>query len=387
MRSTHICVSRAAGGGSEMVERGDGRTQATRDGPTDEVLLSVTGLRTQFRTNTATIHAVSDVSFQVRRGETLGIVGESGSGKSVTARSIVGLVPPPGRVESGEIRFKGRDLVSMSESERQKVRGAEIAMVLQEPMTSLNPVLTIGDQITEMYRAHSERAPRAGSPREWAADLLRRVRIPDAVTRLAQYPLSFSGGMRQRVSIAMATACRPDLIIADEPTTALDVTIQAQILDLLRGLRDEFGMSIILITHDLGVVAELCDTVAVMYAGRIVEYADVETIFAQPRHPYTSALLGSLPRVGGPRLRRQQTIEGQPPDLSRPLAGCAFAPRCTLAEDRCHMSQPPESVIPARGVAGSVRCWVVMDELATGGDATAPNPAAPALTAAMEGKG
>jgi len=329
----------------------------------DDVILDVEGLSTHFRTRDALVRAVNDVSFRVRRGEILGVVGESGSGKSVTARSILGLVPAPGRVVSGAVRFKGRDLLQMAESERRQVRGAEIAMVLQEPMTSLNPVLTIGNQLGEMFTAHPERAPRSGSVREWVADLLGRVRIPDPIARMAQYPLSFSGGMRQRACIAMGIACRPDLIIADEPTTALDVTIQAQVLHLLSDLRDEFGVSIILITHDLGVVAEMCDTVAVMYAGRIVEYADVDTLFATPRHPYTRALLGSLPRFGGPRLRRQQTIEGQPPDLSRPPSGCAFAPRCAQAEDRCHEATPPASPIPSHNGGGSVRCWVVMDEL------------------------
>jgi oligopeptide/dipeptide ABC transporter ATP-binding protein len=314
-------------------------------------------MSTEFATRSGTVRAVRDISFQVRRGEVLGIVGESGSGKSVTARSIIQLVPPPGRVVQGAVQFKGRNLVGLPERELRRVRGAEIAMVLQEPMTSLNPVLTIGTQLGEMFEHHAERAPRGGSARSRSAQLLSRVGIPDPVRRLASYPFGFSGGMRQRTCIAMGLACNPDLIIADEPTTALDVTIQAQVLDLLAELRRELGVSIVLITHDLGVVAELCDSVAVMYAGQIVEYADVFTLFATPRHPYTRALLGSLPRLGGARLRRQATIDGQPPDMTALPGGCAFAPRCPLADARCVAEEPPLVLFDDGGTPATARCW------------------------------
>lgn len=330
------------------------RTSATQLAGDPEVLLSVEGLRTSFFTADGEVPAVEGVDFVLRRGEILGVVGESGSGKSVTARSIMRLVPSPGRIVDGNIWFKGRDLAKVSNSEMRRIRGAEISLILQEPMTSLNPVLNIGDQVSELYRHHPEKAPSDRGLMDLAAEMLHRVRIPDAARRLAEFPMHFSGGMRQRVSIAMAAACRPDLIIADEPTTALDVTIQAQVLDLLLDLRREYGAGILFITHDLGVVAQICDSVAVMYGGRIVEYGSVEGIFEHPQHPYTRALLGSLPRLE----RRGQPlipIPGQPPDLLHLPPGCAFAPRCEFANDRCRSEVPPP--VPLREGVGYTRCW------------------------------
>ncbi|MEX2229994.1 MAG: ABC transporter ATP-binding protein [Dehalococcoidia bacterium] len=352
--------------GVAMAERSE-QSAAWRSGAGGDELLIVRNLRTHFFTRDGAVPAVDDISFSIARGEVLGIVGESGSGKSVTARSIMRLVPLPGRIVSGEVWFKGQNLVDLTESEMQHIRGAQIGMVLQEPMTSLNPVLTIGDQVGELYRHHPDRAPRGRSIRQAVLDILARVRIPDAARRVAEYPLHFSGGMRQRVSIAMATACRPDLVIADEPTTALDVTIQAQVLELLLELRDEFGVSVLFITHDLGVVAKICDSVAVMYAGRIVEYADVESIFERPRHPYTRALLRSLPQLGK-RLPRLPSIEGQPPDLGALPRGCAFAPRCPSAIDRCREAEPEPTAIGA----AYVRCFVAADELLQAGLRTTP---------------
>jgi oligopeptide/dipeptide ABC transporter ATP-binding protein len=336
------------------------RGRARIDG---ETVLDVRNLRTYFYTSDGVVPAVDDVSFSIRRGEILGLVGESGSGKSITARSIMRLVPVPGRTVSGEIMFGDQELLSLSETEMQTIRGARLAMVLQEPMTSLNPVLTIGNQVSEMYTYHPERAP-GGSLRAAVVDILHRVRIPDAARRMTEFPMSFSGGMRQRVCIAMATACQPELVIADEPTTALDVTIQAQVLDLLLDLRDEFSTAVLFITHDLGVVAEICDSVAVMYAGKIVEYNDVETIFAKPRHPYTRALLASLPRLGE-RLDHLPTIEGQPPDLGRLPGGCSFWPRCPAAIDICRQETPQPTPLTTSGGGGEVSCFVVADELAS----------------------
>ncbi len=342
-----------------------------RERPDAEMVLSVEHLRTSFFTREGVIPAVNDVSFAVRRGEIVGLVGESGSGKSVTARSIMRLVPVPGRVTGGRIWFKDRNLLDLSGSEMRAVRGAEISMVLQEPMTSLNPVLTIGEQVGELYRFHPERAPREHSILDAVTDILTSVRIPDAARRLLEFPMHFSGGMRQRVSIAMAAACKPDLIIADEPTTALDVTIQAQVLDLLLELRDAFGVSLLFITHDMGIVAQICDTVAVMYAGRIVEYADVESLFADPQHPYTRALLRSLPtleRRGG----HLPSIAGQPPDLLTLERGCPFADRCDAAFDRCRAEEPPITPLgDPRSPRGYVRCWLNDDAVARTAAATA----------------
>ena len=302
-------------------------------------LLRVRGLTTRFRTERGTVKAVDNVSFDVAPGETLAIVGESGSGKSVTALSLLRLIPnPPGVIESGEILFEGKDLTKISDAEMRAIRGNRIAMIFQEPMTSLNPVLTVGMQIAEPINVHR------GTP--WsqamgaAKALLEKVRIPDAAKRLDTFPHQYSGGMRQRAMIAMALACKPRLIIADEPTTALDVTVQAQILDLLKELTRETQASLILITHDLGVVARYADQVAVMYGGRIVEQAAARDLYKNPRHPYTRGLLSSVPRLDGDTSKRLVPIEGQPPDLSRLPAGCSFAPRCKQASSECLKQQP-----------------------------------------------
>jgi oligopeptide transport system ATP-binding protein len=302
-------------------------------------LLSVRDLTTRFRTERGVVTAVDRVSFDVAAGETLAIVGESGSGKSVTALSILRLIPnPPGRIESGEIVFDGQNLLELSESGIQAVRGNKIAMIFQEPMSSLNPALTIGVQVAEPVQLH--RGTGWTKALERARELLERARIPDAASRLAAYPHQFSGGMRQRVMIAMALACNPRLIIADEPTTALDVTVQAQILDLLKEITVETRSSLILITHDLGVVARYADRVIVMYAGRVVESAPAGELYARPRHPYTRGLLASVPRLDSDTSSRLVPIEGQPPDLSALPPGCAFAPRCRLATDQCRAQRP-----------------------------------------------
>lgn len=328
-----------------------------------DLLLEVRELHTYFFTRDGVVPAVRGVSFEMRRGEILGLVGESGSGKSITARSVIGLVPRPGRVVAGNVRFKGRELTRLSHDELRRVRGAEIGMVLQEPMTSLNPVLRIGDQVAETLEYHSERLPRATTARDAAIEMLELVRIPDARRRASDYPVMFSGGMRQRVGIAIAAVTRPSLVIADEPTTALDVTIQAQVLDLLRELRDSLDVGVLLITHDLGVVAELCDTVAVMYAGKIVESADADSLFRHPQHPYTRLLLASIPRLGV-RQTELPVIGGQPPDPESLPAGCPFHPRCPVAQEICMRVDPEPTAIPSKDGRGIVRCWVVADELA-----------------------
>jgi len=333
-------------------------TPVRTDDDFGEVLLEVEDLCTTFFTAHAEVPAVRNVNLTVRRREILGIVGESGSGKSVTARSIVNLVPRPGRIVGGSVRYKGRDLLTATDRELRALRGAEISMVLQEPMTSLNPVMSIGSQMIEIFKAHPERPRAHEDMRKSAVDLLERVHISDASHRLGQYPMHLSGGMRQRVSIAMAAAGRPDLIIADEPTTALDVTIQAQVLRLLLGLRDEVDTAIMLITHDMGVVAQVCDTVAVMYGGEIVEYAPVRQLFADPRHPYTRALLRSLPTLDR-RVDRHPSIPGLPPNLSELPPGCPFAPRCSEARDRCHTDVPPLLEVDAVRTA---RCWYANEE-------------------------
>ena len=303
-------------------------------------LLEVTGLTTRFRTERGAVMAVDDVSFDVDAGETLAIVGESGSGKSVTALSLMRLIPnPPGEIVAGEVMFEGRDLLKLSNDEMQAVRGDRIAMIFQEPMTSLNPSLTVGLQVGEPLQLH--RGISWKSAMEKAGDLLARVRIPDAKARVEAYPHQFSGGMRQRAMIAMALACQPKLIIADEPTTALDVTVQSQILSLLKELTRETGAAMILITHDLGVVARYADRVVVMYAGRVVESAPAEELYARPRHPYTRGLMASVPRLHSDTGERLIPIEGQPPDLSRMPVGCAFAPRCRQATDICRNEPPP----------------------------------------------
>jgi oligopeptide/dipeptide ABC transporter ATP-binding protein len=297
-------------------------------------LLEVRNLRTNFQTSAGVVRAVDGVSWDVQEGETVALVGESGCGKSVSALSIMRLVAEPaGRIEGGEILYKGRDLLKLSEAEMQRVRGREIAMVFQEPMTSLNPVLTIGRQLTEGLEIHMKMS--AEQARARATELLGMVGIPDPARRLAQYPHHFSGGMRQRMMIAMALACNPSLILADEPTTALDVTIQAQILELMRDLSRRLGVAMLIITHNLGVVARYADRVNVMYAGRIIEQAAAAEIYANPRHAYTLGLLRSVPRLDEPRRARLDPIQGQPPDLTRLPAGCAFAPRCAYRVDRC----------------------------------------------------
>lgn len=301
-------------------------------------LLSVRGLKTYFQSEEGLVPAVDGVSFDLKKGGTLGIVGESGSGKSVTSLSIMRLIPsPPGKIVDGEILFEGEDLLKKSPAEMRKIRGNDISMIFQEPMTSLNPVFTIGDQIMEAIILHQKLDKKEA--REKAIDMLRLVGIPEPQRRVDEYPHQLSGGMRQRVMIAMALSCNPKLLIADEPTTALDVTIQAQILDLMRKLRDELGTSIILITHDLGVIAEMVEEVIVMYAGKIVERTDVRSLFRDPKHPYTEGLLGSLPKLGE-KADRLQTIEGVVPSPFNMPTGCRFHPRCQYARDICREEQP-----------------------------------------------
>ena len=305
-----------------------------------EPLLAVRDLKTYFYTADGVTRAVDGISFTVGAGETLGIVGESGCGKSVTALSILQLLPPKiGRIAGGEVLFQGRDLTKLSEAEMRDIRGNDIAMIFQEPMTSLNPVFTVGHQIAEAVRIHQGLDRKAAEQR--AVDMLTLVRIPDPARRAQDYPHQFSGGMRQRAMIAMALACDPKLLIADEPTTALDVTIQAQILKLITDLQQRTGAAVILITHDLGVVAETCERVVVAYAGRKVEEADVEDLFARPLHPYTQGLMASLPRMRKTGRRgRLAEIPGVVPSLREPMPGCAFAPRCALATNQCRAEQP-----------------------------------------------
>ena len=344
------------------------QTMATTPG-----LLEVDDLTTYFFTRDGVVRAVDGVSFRVGRGEVLAIVGESGCGKSVTSLSIMRLIAsPPGRYVKGRVLFEGRDLLQLPEPAMRKIRGDAISMIFQEPMTSLNPVLTIGRQIAEALVVHR------GSSREQAAqrtvDLLRLVRIPEAERRASQYPHELSGGMRQRVMIAMALACEPRLLIADEPTTALDVTIQAQILDLMRELQRKTGAAIVLITHDLGVVAEMAERVVVMYAGRKVEEAPVGELFAHPRHPYTRGLLDSIPKLGAGsregeagRRKRLAEIAGTVPSLSEPIVGCAFAPRCSYATTRCREDSPP---LEEKSSGHFAACWE-SERLASGAGASA----------------
>ncbi|BAS27354.1 ABC transporter ATP-binding protein [Limnochorda pilosa] len=304
-----------------------------------EKLLELRNLKTYFFTEDGTVPAVDGVSFELKRGGSLGVVGESGCGKSVTALSIMRLIPqPPGKIVGGQILFNGEDLAKKKESEMRRIRGNEISMIFQEPMTSLNPVFTVGDQIMEAIILHQKLNKREA--RERAIEMLKLVGIPDPDRRVDEYPHQMSGGMRQRVMIAMALSCNPKLLIADEPTTALDVTIQAQILDLMRRLRSEVGAAIILITHDLGVVAELVDDVVVMYAGKVVEKTDVRSIYATPQHPYTEGLLESIPKLHEER-ERLQTIEGVVPSPYSMPSGCRFHPRCPLARDICKVEEPP----------------------------------------------
>ncbi|HJQ69731.1 MAG TPA: ABC transporter ATP-binding protein, partial [Blastocatellia bacterium] len=327
-------------------------------------ILEIKNLSTHFFTRAGTVKAVDAVSFAIERGSTLALVGESGSGKSVTSLSIMRLVQPPGRSVTGEIVFNGRDLMKLEDNEMRRIRGREIAMIFQDPMTSLNPVYTVGDQIAEAIQLH-EKLGRAAAW-ERAVEMMRRVKIPDADRRAADYPYQLSGGMRQRVMIAMALSCKPKLLIADEPTTALDVTIQAEILDLLRELKEDFHLSMLLITHDLGVVAETADRVAVMYAGRIVEQAAVHEIFHNPRHPYTEGLLRSVPRLTkeGLKVRRLETIEGTVPSLLALPEGCKFAPRCSYVIEECTKGEPELLAVNDEHRARCIRFEVVGDEAA-----------------------
>jgi len=316
-------------------------------------LLEVKDLATYFYTMEGVVKAVDGVSYDIEAGETLGLVGESGCGKSVSALSIMGLIPwPPGKVVNGEVIFAGKDLLKIKGSEMRAIRGNDIAMVFQEPMTSLNPVLTIGRQLTETMELHLNLDKKGAKER--AIELIRMVGIPDAERRLSQYPHQFSGGMRQRVMIAIALSCNPKLLIADEPTTALDVTIQAQILELMKSLSREFGAALIVITHNLGVVARYADRVNVMYAGKIIERGSARQIYGNPKHPYTMGLLHSVPRLDEPRKVKLDPIEGQPPDLINLPEGCSFLPRCRFAVDKCAAEIPPLETIEENHTSA---CW------------------------------
>jgi oligopeptide/dipeptide ABC transporter ATP-binding protein len=327
-------------------------------------LLEVSDLRVEFATRRGRLQAVRGLSYTLGAGETLGIVGESGSGKSVAALAVLGLLPPrTARITSGSVRFAGEELVGMSERRLRAIRGTGIALIFQDPLSSLNPVLTISRQITEQLEAHGKASGRAAARK--AVELLERVGLPDPERRARQYPHELSGGMRQRAMIAIALSCEPALLIADEPTTALDVTIQAQILELLAELRASLGMAVLLITHDLGVVAGVTDRVAVMYAGRIVESGATETLLAHPAHPYTAGLLGSIPRLDRPRQAALTPIPGAPPDLGAELHGCPFRPRCPRALDKCAADPPLEPVGPGRMAA----CWAPVNARVVGAPA------------------
>ena len=317
-------------------------------------LLEVKGLKTRFFTEDGVVHAVNGISYDLDEGGTLGIVGESGCGKSVSVLSVMRLIPePPGKIVGGEVLFEGRDILKMDPDDVRKVRGNRIAMVFQDPMTSLNPVLTIGRQIDEALELHMGMDKRQA--RQRTIELLEMVGIPEAADRADDYPHQFSGGMRQRVMIAMALSCNPRILIADEPTTALDVTIQAQIVELVKRLRDDIGMAVIWITHDLGIIAGLTERVIVMYAGYIVERASVKDLYGDPRHPYTIGLLGSLPRLDETRKRRLFSMRGLPPDLIDLQPGCPFAPRCDYVIDRCWEETPPLEPV---AIGHEIACWV-----------------------------
>lgn len=319
----------------------------------EQPVLEVRNLKTHFFTRDGITRAVDGISFRVKRGQTLAIVGESGCGKSVTSLSILKLIAsPPGKIVDGAILYNGEDLVEADESRMRQIRGNKISMIFQEPMTSLNPVLTVGKQITEVLMLHKKLDTKQARAR--AIEMLRLVNIPEPESRIDNYPHQMSGGMRQRVMIAIALACDPEVLIADEPTTALDVTIQAQILNLMRDLRDRTQAATVLITHDLGVVAEIAETVVVMYAGRKVEEADVKSLFAKPLHPYTRGLLNSMPKLIGDTDERLEEIPGVVPSLREPIPGCAFAPRCSHATTKCHEACPSlETKFPGHQVA----CW------------------------------
>ncbi len=321
-------------------------------------LLEVNGLRTHFFTSAGVVKAVDGITFDLMEGESLAIVGESGCGKSITALSIMRLIPsPPGRILGGSIRFMGEDLLAQDDKAMRDIRGNRIGMVFQEPMTSLNPVLTIGRQLTEAVQRHLGYDNEAAHAR--ASELLELVGIPDAANRLRAYPHEFSGGMRQRVMIAMALSCSPKLLIADEPTTALDVTIQAQILELIQQVQRELGIAVIIITHNLGVVARYVDRINVMYAGRIVERGTLHQVFDEPQHPYTKGLLASVPRLDKPKGERLIPIEGMPPDLSNLPAGCAFRERCAYAIARCEEDVPEVRHVRSAAAEHHVACWAV----------------------------
>jgi oligopeptide/dipeptide ABC transporter ATP-binding protein len=323
-----------------------------------ERLLEVDGLKVQFATEDGLVRAVDGVDFTLDRGQVLGIVGESGSGKSVTSMTLLGLTRGPNARFEGEVRFRGKELISASETDLRKVRGTGIAMIFQDPMTSLNPVQKVGDQIVEMIQAHYDSSTKEARSR--VVELFREVGIANAASRIDDYPHQFSGGMRQRVMIAMALSCNPDILIADEPTTALDVTIQAQILDLIKRLKDDYGTGVILITHDLGVVARLADDIAVMYAGRIVEAGTKRDVFYDPQHPYTWGLLGSIPRIDRPKPPQLYSISGLPPSLINPPRGCKFRPRCPHSFDKC-VEEP--GLVQRVEVPGHLdRCWLDVEE-------------------------
>jgi oligopeptide/dipeptide ABC transporter ATP-binding protein len=322
-----------------------------------ETILEVKNLQTYFFSDDRVVRAVDGVDFKVKRGQTLGIVGESGCGKSITSLSMMRLVPsPPGKIVGGEINFKGENILNKTEEEMRKIRGNEISMIFQEPMTSLNPVYSVGEQIAEAVRIHQN----LGKKDAWdkAVEMLKLVGIPSPEKRAKQEPYELSGGMRQRVMIAMSLACNPTLLIADEPTTALDVTIQAQILNLLKKLQEDFGSAVIMITHDLGVVSETCDMVAVMYAGKVVEYTDVDSLFENPKHPYTEGLLRSIPRIDDDQ-DELQAIKGSVPSPFDLPEGCRFAPRCPYATDVCHQKLPELKNLEDEK---QVRCWIYTDE-------------------------
>ena len=322
-----------------------------------EKLLEIKDEKLSFFTPAGEVKALNGVSFSMNEGEVLGIVGESGSGKSVTAYSIMGLTAYPGKLIGGTIYFNGHQIEKMSEKEMRKIRGDEVSIIFQDPMTSLNPVYTIGNQITEVIRLHTGKSKKEAYDR--AKELLELVGINEPTKRLKQYPHELSGGMRQRVMIAIALACEPKLLIADEPTTALDVTIQAQILELMQELRQKLGMSIIMITHDLGVVASMCERIAVMYAGHIVEYGTADEIFYEPKHEYTKGLINSIPKLSAQEIERLVPIEGQPVDLLNPPAGCPFAPRCANCMKICLREMPPKTELSDTHYS---HCWLLQKE-------------------------
>ena len=321
-----------------------------------ENILEVRNLQTSFKTEAGEIKAVDGVSFDVPKGKTIGIVGESGSGKSITSLTIMRLLAKNGYIKNGEILYKGKDITKLTDKEMRDIRGNQISMIFQEPMTSLNPVFTVGQQISETIRIHKKVSKKEAL--NLSVEMLKLVGIPSPEKRINQYPFELSGGMRQRVMIAMALACDPEILIADEPTTALDVTIQAQILELIRDLQNRLGMSVIMITHDLGVVAETCDYVAVMYAGQVVEYADVRTLFKNPKHPYTLGLLNSLPRHDIDQ-EKLIPIKGMVPSPFDMPTGCRFAPRCPVATDICHGKMPE---LEEKESNSQIRCWLYSDE-------------------------